>query len=89
MVLTLPLISKKVNDNSEYRCYDCNKQYSSKSSLCNHNKKFHYNTMKMTLNVTNTDTKTTLNVTSKCYKCKFCNKKFNHRQNKYQHEQKM
>ena len=42
----------------------------------------------MTLNDTTNDTKTSLIVTSKCYECKYCNKKFNYRQNKYQHEQK-
>ena len=36
-------MDKKVNDKSEFRCNICNKLYSSKSSLCNHNKKFHDN----------------------------------------------
>ena len=30
----------KVNDNI-FSCKICNKDYASKSSLCNHNKKFH------------------------------------------------
>ncbi len=32
---------EKVNVHSEYRCKICNKNYSSKSSLCNHNARFH------------------------------------------------
>ena len=31
----------KVNIKSLFSCNICNKNYSSKSSLCNHNKKFH------------------------------------------------
>ena len=27
--------------NNSFQCMQCNKYYSSKSSLCNHNKKFH------------------------------------------------
>jgi hypothetical protein len=34
-------MDQKVNDKSEFRCNSCNKNYASKSSLCNHNKKFH------------------------------------------------
>ena len=30
-----------MNYNFEFRCNLCKKHYSSKSSLCNHNKKFH------------------------------------------------
>jgi len=32
---------KKVNKKSEFQCKNCNKLYSSKSSLCNHIKKYH------------------------------------------------
>ena len=42
------------------------------------------NVTNMTLNVTNL----TPTVTNKVYECKFCNKSFNYRQNKYQHEKK-
>jgi hypothetical protein len=45
----------------------------------------------MTSNVTNITsnvTNMTSNVTNKVYECKFCNKNFNYRQNKYQHEKK-
>ena len=36
-------MDEKVNNKSEFRCKICNKDYASKSSLCNHNKKFHHN----------------------------------------------
>ena len=70
----------------EYTCNICNKNYKSYQSLWNHNKKFHYNNIiEKTSNVTNSDTKMSLNVTKK-YECIYCNKNFNYRQNKYQHE---
>jgi hypothetical protein len=83
----------------EFPCKVCNKDYSSYKSLWNHNKKFHnINVTNMTPNVTNMTpnvTNMTLNVTNltptvtnKVYECKFCNKSFNYRQNKYQHEKK-
>ena len=90
-------MDEKVNLKSEFRCNICNKNYASKSSLCNHNKKFHkFIDIKITLN----DTKITLNDTkydTKCdtkmiqknikkYSCDHCSKTFNFRQNKYQHE---
>jgi hypothetical protein len=76
----------------QYRCNICNKDYSSYQSLWIHNKKFHNiivtnltpNVTNLTPNVTNL----TPNVTNKVYECKFCNKSFNYRQNKYQHEKK-
>ena len=81
-------MDEKVNNKSEFRCKVCNKEYASKSSLCNHIKKFHNNDVtKMTLPDTNCDTKMTLNDTKK-YNCCHCNKTFNFRQNKYQHEKK-
>ena len=30
-----------VNDINKFRCIKCNKKYSSMSSLCNHNKRYH------------------------------------------------
>jgi len=80
-------MNKKVNDKSEFTCNICIKYYSSKSSLCNHNKKFH-NT-KCTSNVHTCTSKSTSNVTTsntKNYNCKFCNKKYSSRQNKWNHE---
>ena len=77
-----------------YLCNNCNKEYKSYQSLWNHNKRFHIkNNNPMEPNVTNYDTTMSLdvtkmssNVTIKYYECKFCNKNFNHRQNKYYHE---
>ncbi len=34
-------MDEKVNLQNTFRCNTCDKDYSSKSSLCNHNKKFH------------------------------------------------
>ena len=72
-------------------CKICNKAYASQSSLCNHNKKFHkpsailYNTIEIetkmncnTLVVEKPDDNT----------CKYCNRKFNNRQNRWKHEAK-
>jgi hypothetical protein len=66
-----------------FSCKICNKKYSSQSSLCNHNKKFH---SKVVTNMVLKDTIVTSNVTKKVYKCIHCLREFNFRQNKYQHE---
>jgi hypothetical protein len=80
-------MNEKVNINKEYSCILCNKQYASKSSLCNHNKKFHNN------NVVQKGTNVVLPVvvcgtsmSNNKNQCKFCNKLFNDRSNKYKHE---
>ena len=83
----------------EFRCNICNKYYSSKQSLCNHNRKFHTNeklpsvtasvttsvTPSVTTSVTNSVPSVT-NVTN--YYCKYCNKIFKRRQTKWTHENK-
>jgi hypothetical protein len=77
-----------------YECKICYKYYSSQSSLCNHNKKYHNYTgvicgdnmvprcgtrgENVVIN-TNTDK-------SAKYNCKFCSKNFNDRSNKHKHE---
>jgi hypothetical protein len=73
-------------------CKTCNKEYSSYSSLWNHTKNIHKNnTIKKCHNVVinshnidinshNTDINT--------LKCKFCNKNFQNRSNRYRHEQR-
>ena len=85
-------MNKKVNDYIILRCNICNKQYSSHSSLCNHNKKFHsYNSIPVVSNnipvvsesipivsIINIDKNT----------CKICNKKYSSPQNRWKHEQK-
>ena len=70
-----------------YRCNICNKNYSSQSSLCNHNKKFH--------NIISNDISKESNEKSKeksndikIYMCKFCFNKYKHKQTKWAHEQK-
>jgi hypothetical protein len=87
---------KKVNLTQMYRCNICDKGYSSQSSLCNHNKKFHKTIVTKIVpsgtKMINNDTKKSLNDTKntlidiKKIECKFCYKTFNFRQNKYQHE---
>ena len=73
-------MNKKVNDTNLLRCNCCNKYYSSKSSLCNHNKKFHNNSLthKSTIiaqNSTIIAQNSTL-IAPNNYNCKYCNKNF-------------
>ena len=87
-----------MNHKSEYRCDICNKYYASKSSLCNHNKKFHIiNSFDGNGKVTDCNGKITEsngkvmvivnNIHSNC--CKYCNKLFKSKQNKYEHQKKV
>lgn len=89
-------MNKMENINGRYRCKVCNKNYASYKSLWNHNKQFHTDSVTSNLKC---DTNSSLNDTRSnlllpqitetkilSYECKFCNKKFNFRQNKYQHE---
>ena len=81
----------KVNGNSELCCNICNKIYASKSSLCNHNKKFHSpNVIKSNIlcntPVINSNTNV-IQSNTKEYNCKYCNKIFKMRQYKWKHEQ--
>ncbi len=87
-----------MNSLKEFRCKICNKLYSSASSLCNHNKKFHSN------NVVQNGTTVVLggiNVVQNCQNnlndngkqtnilsCCFCKRQFNDRSNKWKHEKK-
>jgi hypothetical protein len=80
-------MDKKVNCNTEFRCNICNKNYASNSSLCNHNKKFHKN------NVVQKGSSVVLHevvcgtsLINNKSQCKYCNKLFNDRSNKYKHE---
>jgi hypothetical protein len=78
----------------EFRCNNCNKNYSSYQSLWNHNKKFHKDICKGSVN-------SSVNVSKGCVKgvnksqelinkyiCKDCNKSFSCRQSKYEHKKK-
>ncbi len=88
-------MTDKVNLHVMYSCNICNKDYASQSSLCNHNKKFHQNN-----NKNNTDTVAVSNgflcksngkiVNSNgTLNCKYCNKIFKSKQNKYEHQKKV
>ena len=83
-------MDEKVNHISEYRCKLCNKIYSSPSSLCNHNKKFHNNETKkcqvLSSNVKQMSSKCQV-LSSKIF-CDVCNKEFNTRQAKSLHKKK-
>jgi len=72
-------MNDKVNENKIFSCNICNKTYSSKSSLYNHNKKYHTNKSNINQNIINYTTiipqKTTIipqNTTK--INCKYCNK---------------
>jgi hypothetical protein len=71
-------------------CKYCNKSYSSRSSLCNHIKKFHNgcnntdNTLDNTYNTLDNTLDNTCNIT---YSCRICNdKSFKNYQNRWKHE---
>ena len=76
----------KVNNKSLFSCNICNKNYSSKSSLCNHNKKFHIiNSINYNSNVNTKSIVCQHNVNNKIIKCDNCNKIFTTRQAKSLH----
>ena len=80
-------MNNKVNNFSSFNCNICNKYYSSKSSLCNHNKKFHIINVHVvhdTVNVLTTNVHDNIN-NQKKYNCKNCNKQFNSRQGRCNH----
>ena len=66
------------------RCKTCNKIYSSKSSLCNHIKKYH---IKKSTFINQASTFIN-QISTKIYKCKYCNKLYNLNQSKWKHEKK-
>jgi len=73
-------------------CLICNKIYASKSSLCNHNKKYHKN--KTTTNISDNVRDISDNVMdktiqiNKIIKCEFCNKIFSSSSTKSEHKKK-
>ena len=82
---------KKVNLTQMYICNICNKEYSSQSSLCNHNKKFHkQNVSNNKIDIPNNKLNVSNNipVVSNKNTCKFCNKIYSTPQNRWKHEQK-
>ncbi len=78
-------MNKKVNNDKEFRCIVCNKVYSSASSLCNHNKKFH-NKLDNTYIILDNTLDNTQIIHDKKYKCHTCEKTFNNFQNRWKHE---
>jgi hypothetical protein len=79
---------QKVNNKNEYRCIICDKEYASKSSLCNHNKKFHNELKLNIITPTKPPDNPIIVPTNKKYLCTYCNYEFNHVQNRWRHEQK-
>jgi hypothetical protein len=79
-------MSEKNESIKIYSCNICTKTYSSHSSLCNHNKKFHTSgtNQKQPLN----DPKINAIQPPNDQKliCLYCNKKFNHYNNKWRHQ---
>jgi len=82
-------MNNKVNSINTHRCNICNKNYSSKSSLCNHNKKFHDNKHNNNNNnstfLPHKNTITSHITTLNKNECKYCNKKFNIKGNLKRH----
>jgi len=92
-------MNKKVNSLECNGCKICNKTYASKSSLCNHNKKFHnLITTNNNFLTTNNNLLTTNNnhdvnepvndqlSNVKKYSCRYCNKIYNIQQSRWKHE---
>ena len=67
-----------MSDKSEFICEKCNKCYASKSSLCNHNKKFHYNKDEL-VNKSKHKSKPKVNIKSESIKCDICEKIYKHK----------
>jgi len=79
-------MNEKVNSHSQFRCNSCNKDYASKSSLCNHNKKFHNNNLAIKPQFPSQLPQSS----SICLnnECKFCNKIFSRKDNLQRHKKK-
>jgi hypothetical protein len=88
------MINKVKSDNDGYRCKWCNKLYASKSSLCNHTKKFHSSeklkSPKQFDESIISIEKRLINdkPTSKSYDCRYCNKNYTNKNSRWSHEKK-
>ena len=79
-------MDEKVNQKNNFSCNICDKNYASKSSLCNHNKKFHNTNVKIVKdNVKNVKVNVKID---KSLTCEHCNKIFNNRPAKSIHKKK-
>jgi hypothetical protein len=86
---------KKSEFKSNFQCKECDKYYSSASSLCNHNKKFHdkSNISNDKPNISNNKYNDKSNISNDKknkdinYKCKYCFKNYKHYQSRWKHEQ--
>ena len=83
-------MDEKVNNKSEFRCKICNKYYASKSSLCNHIKKFHNMDVSKTSEKLLKSSDKVLKTSDKVknYNCKICDKSFVNVKTRWSHEQK-
>ena len=87
-----------MNEKSEYHCSICIKNYSSKSSLCNHTKKFHSKNVNQSLSVETSINNQPSSVETSIdnqpssvftfYTCRFCKKEYKHIQSRWKHEVK-
>ena len=91
-------MTEKVNLTLMYSCNICNKDYASQSSLCNHNKKFHRNNLLLNNNKQNIVAESNgflcksngkIQDSNGSLNCKYCNKIFKSKQNKYEHQKKV
>ena len=75
--------------NDHFKCNTCNKYYSSRSSICNHNKKFHSESKsKVSIISKSCVCKSKSNTINNSIKCKYCDNIYKHKQSKWKHEQK-
>ena len=85
-------MNSKVNNNNLFKCNICNRYYSSKSSLCNHNKKFHLknNSHNVVIGSHKSDQNVVIGShdVKNSLQCNKCNKIFQNRSNRWRHEQK-
>ena len=79
-------MNEKVNNIKINSCNICDKVYASKSSLCNHNKKFHSENNKNSPQMI--DVSPVKIVKSPNYDCRYCNKEYNNKNSRWSHEQK-
>ena len=83
-------MNKKSESENIFSCKICNKKYSSKSSLCNHNNKFHKqeSNYKVTNLVMDGNQKVTSINEPINLQCRYCNKIYKYKQNRWLHEKK-